>query len=459
MTPASASSFPCGHCKLEVVEGIKCSVCRQWSHRKCAKLGAGVFRLYCEERRLIWVCNGCRDVARRAVRGTTKADVLSQPKRASIVNSATPDQVVGKTGVRLRIPSNTNTRTALPSFTADVPVTETIKNKKKKNKNRTRDTKLLPKANMAKPPPPSVPQTLSTISHNAGKLTSNKAFPRLEVDQLTHLVNDCVRSVKLLKGEVNELRMRYDRELGRNRNILIHGYPEHSSRVPHVRKKANEALVLTVLRNAGMLHNVRWRRIHRVGRWTPTNSQRPLLVEFRSQSDRDKLLARLPQVYAGIAIHITITPDVPAIDSNLNNRQPAVVSDQANSAPAETLPINNSEITSTMSKTLASLNLKDCSIQTTEVSLGGGTPFRHGTQSTSSDYSPPAPSLAGSHVNTPLFSSIPAQVESTKPTPTLLENRLVSPCKSVVVPRRATRSVTRKNALVPRGFPPRDASI
>ena len=101
-----------------------------------------------------------------------------------------------------------------------------------------------------------------------------------------------------------------------------------------------------------------------MGRWTPTKSQRPLLVEFRSQSDRDKLLARLPQV-AGIAIHITITPDVPAIESNLNNRQLAEVSDQVNSAPAGTLPINNSELMSMTSKTLASLNLKDCPIQTT----------------------------------------------------------------------------------------------
>jgi hypothetical protein len=91
---------------------------------------------------------------------------------------------------------------------------------------------------------------------------------RKTVDDLKAAIEGCSSGLQGLKEEVNRLRLRYDTELGRNRNILIHGFTENTSPIPHVRKKANEALVMTILRISGLLPNIRWRRVHRIGRWT-----------------------------------------------------------------------------------------------------------------------------------------------------------------------------------------------
>ena len=58
MLAESVSEFLCSKCNLLVLDdAIECSLCKQWSHRVCAKLSKKELRLKSEN--VYWYCNNC----------------------------------------------------------------------------------------------------------------------------------------------------------------------------------------------------------------------------------------------------------------------------------------------------------------------------------------------------------------------------------------------------------------
>lgn len=321
---ACPKSFPCGTCQTEVSDGIKCDVCHAWTHQRCSRLNKKIFELYCRENKLIWVCYKCRSLAKTALR-----NIAYNPPGT---NSQMPERRVTcvistDTQANLSTADENHRSKMHHKLTEKSNVVHAPKsNKPKIHMHREEQQQMSMMATTSKDLSyrdalMSKPNTDKNISQNLNT-ELNVIMPKkklkirknrneiVEITNLKSAVDSCTKGLESLTKELNQLRLRYDTELGRNRNILVHGYEEHSSTIPHVRKKAHEALVKTILRNADLLPNTRWRRVHRVGRWTRGCSPRPLLVEFSSQKDRDILLSRLSRVYERLRLPLRITPDI-----------------------------------------------------------------------------------------------------------------------------------------------------
>jgi hypothetical protein len=267
MSP-SKPSYPCGKCGKEVLgEGIKCDVCTHWMHQGCSKLTKATFILYCREKKLTWVCVECRNLARMAIGCEAKTGEKSRQVANNMHSGSKPDkETPSKEG------NSTKTIRACNSLLDN------------DSREEMQDSKL----------------EEWTVGRKVKELQK-------EIEQVKNGVGT---ELNTLKQQLHMMRGRYELATGRNRNVLIHGLPEHSSKIPHVRRKAHFAFVQTLLRNANLSLDVKWKRSHRVGRWRGLNYSRPLLVEFYSQKDRDLLLSRSKRIYSRVELPINITPDL-----------------------------------------------------------------------------------------------------------------------------------------------------
>ena len=194
--------------------------------------------------------------------------------------------------------------------------------------------------------------------------------------------------------------------------------------------------MLTILRNANMLPNVRWRRIHRVGRWIPNGPPRPILVEFRSQFDRDRLLAKLPQIYNGVSLPLRITPDIKVNEEWGPTNRPLVTVPPLSPKVVQAQKIDlgtNNTVDSTDASPVTAPILVTTNANETQTTL----PFIE------SDAGPPAstPDHQTKRVDLDVLAPVKCQVQG------------------LMRERRLTRSAVRKNELVPRELPPRDISV
>lgn len=364
---ACTKSFPCKVCQNEVSDGIKCDVCCRWMHQRCSQMNKRTFQLYCTEAKLIWVCPHCRYVARQALNRNIRTSSLTLAGKStnSVGGGNTSLSSPGRQP-RTSASNFKNNLGGLPpqslcqeSSTAgslsDAPMHSST------DSNQKIDT-----VNIGPKKPSYRDVLVSTLGSKQNRPSNSKGgedviVPKSQakrakiakdasaISKLQAEVKDCNTNILKLAQEFNALKLRYDTELGRNRNILIHGYDEHVSTIPHVRKKAHEALVKTVLRNADLPPGVRWRRIHRIGRWTKGCPPRPLLVEFCSQRDRDIILSRLSRIRDRLTLPLIITPDVKdhvigklqtnAISTHLDSKIPRVMVKQV--SPTETIRIHS----------------------------------------------------------------------------------------------------------------------
>lgn len=300
-------SYPCGLCNDNVMQGIKCDVCQAWLHQTCSELSESAFITYSTNNGLIWVCLRCRKLAENSLKSERKQrgkGPVSKPEKALKAQSDTQpiiDDAYQQTHNEVQTRDH---RASIAVTHQDIPA-----NVQPKATNRKAGTGQRNDAQTNK---------WSTVCASGGKQSgqSVKGTSDTQINYIVSKLGNYSSAIESLQRAVGLLQQRYDTELGRNRNVLVHGYPENPSLIPHVRRKAHEALVATLLRHSGMSTQVRWRRTHRVGRWRANATKpRPLLIEFCSQRDRDVFLSKLPLVYAGLDIELHITPDVPITEA------------------------------------------------------------------------------------------------------------------------------------------------
>lgn len=85
------------------------------------------------------------------------------------------------------------------------------------------------------------------------------------------------------------------------------------------RRKRDRDLVETIMRKCGIDSAPRPRKLHRIGKWDPAKSEsqaRPLLVYFRSQQERDRILASSHIATQAMEGNLEIVPDSTTRDPN-----------------------------------------------------------------------------------------------------------------------------------------------
>lgn len=471
---ANIESFPCKACKKEVSDGIKCDVCCGWMHQRCSRLNKRIFNLYCVESQLIWVCIYCRNVAKEALEVKLKAscfpdqnqkpnkslssDVIEPRKnsktkreRPGCVNTTNDWSSQNLSHVVTASASKPSLLTQSPNRVGQKPQAEATTSSTRPSYRDVLVSTLTPKRN-------ALNNLKGGKNDKPAKSQTMKKAPTVDMNLVSKLqaeVDHCNKDILTLTQEFKKLKLRYDTELGRNRNILIHGFDERVSTIPHVRRKAHEAIVKTILRNADLLTSVRWRRIHRVGRWLGGCPPRPLLVEFCSQRDRDIVLSRLPRIYDRLRIPLTITPDVkdhvgkPQIKGTnaSSGKSPRVVLNPVDKPPSEetnTIGYTKKELQKDQVERMSyepEVDLTEAVEETpTEIwhdaSDGTGQKLPNTTELTVIDGQP-----------------TPCSTVNAVPPVGISDDRMTSQSSD-----RVTRSMTaiRKNAMIPRANCPRD---
>ena len=278
-------SSPClfDGCNKKVVNGIACDVCDRWAHKTCTGLPENVYALLKEVKALEWVCPVCKNSARNALvfnGGATSPPPTStlkfaqsqvSPKLGSAGCSVTPCRI-SKPAQRspwLKTP---------PTLVQECSTTDTEGWKVQNGKRRKKHLQAKPDRKLR-----------PSQFHNP---------PKRDIS-LEHLVRDLIDRVDAIKG----LQKKYEHNLGRTKNILVHA-PEPEIKEKASRFAAERALALKVLRSTGISPLPSWMKIHRVGKWVagqPTS--RPLLLGFASMKVRDQILSKAETVKS-------ILPDV-----------------------------------------------------------------------------------------------------------------------------------------------------
>ena len=284
-------------CGKKVSTGIACDICDRWAHKNCTGLTDRTYSTLSEDKDLQWFCPDCKARA--------KDSWLSLPSSPSF-------QVTSPTVRHASPPTQSQ---ASPSRSGNGKVQKAAA---------TSAQKPTPKRHTVVSPASSKGQRctssgvskrtsdrLSTFSTEEWR-TVNRSKHRERKQVSTPVGNrnleKLLRDLLIRVDDVGRLQRRYENNLGRSKNILIIA-PE--SEIPDAKQRHSKEreLALSVLRSTGLSPLPRWVRIHRVGRWNPSQpSQRPLLLGFKSTYERDQILAKA-ELVSSVLSNVMVKPD------------------------------------------------------------------------------------------------------------------------------------------------------
>ncbi|VDP28448.1 unnamed protein product [Echinostoma caproni] len=328
-------SYPCLNvsCGRRVVTGIECSICEHWAHKTCSKLSSELFKLYSNYADLLWICQGCREIAKSALKGSQNSsdnagDMQGQTLRVSESSLKSPPGQ--PTNATRKTPPNHQGKSSLLRSPLDhsTPKTHTVSPKKTRNSNqpelaipRTKQSiqettqgqsTVVPQNQtvVKKQNNCSIKSTAPASTHQptqrAGQFNRNKTNPK-EIGEKRGNPKPKKESRKVnrqptgfqmgappdgFKAAISRLEKQEVRIENLARHIqrqLIEIQKLHASyettlgRTRNViihapepvisntaqRIAAEKTLILSVLRNAGCHPKMTWKRAHRLGKWVP----------------------------------------------------------------------------------------------------------------------------------------------------------------------------------------------
>ena len=100
--------------------------------------------------------------------------------------------------------------------------------------------------------------------------------------------------------------------MGRCRNVLVLNARENFSKGKKERIEYEKQLILSIFRSAKLPPASKWKRSHRIGKWSTNamRSPRPLLIKLYNKDTRDLLLSRNANVSRQLEGNIKVVPDL-----------------------------------------------------------------------------------------------------------------------------------------------------
>lgn len=147
----------------------------------------------------------------------------------------------------------------------------------------------------------------------------NITDPDTRFQEISARLRDVEQTLHQMSGELSQMQTSSDIALGRNRKVVVHGFPELFMKEGKHRKRAARYHVLNLLGTAETPENVAIKRLLCLGRWQGVSDSGcrdplPALVEFDNPWHRDWVSASTGRIKPITRVVVTMKLDDTAVN-------------------------------------------------------------------------------------------------------------------------------------------------